>query len=45
MTEKTKRQKTDFAKQCMVEQLDDMLASGEITQEAHDRNVAKIMAA
>lgn len=45
MTEKMKKQETDFAKQCMVEQLDDMLAAGEITREAHDRDVAKILAA
>lgn len=45
MTEKRKKQELEFAKQCMVEQLDEMLASGEITREAHDRDVAKIMAA
>ena len=45
MTETRKKQEIDFAKQCMVEQLDEMLAAGEITREAHDRDVAKIMAA
>ena len=45
MTEETKKQETDFAKQCMVEQLDEMLASGEISQERHDEKVATILGA
>lgn len=45
MTQKKIEEERIFAAQCMIEQFDDMLKSGEITQQRHDELVAKVKGA
>lgn len=44
MTKKQKKEEIGFAARCMLEQLDAMLASCEITQETYREKAAKIYA-
>lgn len=45
MTQKRIEEERAFAAQCMIEQFDDMLAAGKITQQRHDELVAKVKGA
>ena len=45
MTERQKKKEINFATACMIEQFDDMLKAGEITQQRHDEIVAKVKGA
>ena len=42
MTQKIIEQEREFAAQCMLEKFDEMLESGEITQQRHDELAAKV---
>ena len=42
MTQKRIEEERAFAAQCMIDQFDEMLKAGEITQQRHDELVAKV---
>lgn len=45
MTHKRIEEEREFAAQCMLEKIDEMLEAGEITQQRHDELVAKVKGA
>ena len=42
MTQKRIEEERAFAAQCMLDQFDEMLKAGEITQQRHDELVSKV---